>query len=66
MDKLSYIFNSVEERIKELDDKSKVIQKVAQMHLLSINFFLFSWNRKIMLFKQKLPQLWKDKMKGTK
>lgn len=29
MHKLSYIFNSVKERIKELDEKSEVIQKVA-------------------------------------
>lgn len=29
MDRLSYIFNSVEKRIKELDEKSKVIKKVA-------------------------------------
>ena len=28
MDRLSYIFNSVKEGIKELDEKSEVIKKV--------------------------------------
>lgn len=36
MHKLSYIFNSVKEGIKELDEKSEVIQKVAQKEVFII------------------------------
>lgn len=44
MDRLSYLFNSVEERIKELDDNLKeVIKKVAQKDVFVIYKKIIEW-----------------------